>query len=165
MSTVCLMAISFPLPPEVMEMKYWGVFFGVQGLRGMNSHYTRCGNFPTKWKWNITKHLECHKRVIQFHHFHGEGGGATRSLVLIAAPTLPSTDSCLQGLCFKHCDLHGENTSSIINITLTQLQKEAKRRPDTVHIRILFISKSITTLMHPSNIKILCKSIWRYVYI
>lgn len=66
-----------------------------------------------------------------------KGGERQDPPVVIAAPTLPSTDSCLQGLCFKHCDLHGENTSSIINITLTQLPEEALRRPDTVHIYYL----------------------------
>lgn len=87
----------------------------------------QCGNFPTKWEWIITKHLQCHKRIIQFHHFNSEGQKKqkTRSPAVIAAPTLPGTDSWLQGLRFKRRDLHGKNTLSIINIILTQMQEEA----------------------------------------
>lgn len=67
----------------------------------------------------------------------------TRSPAVVA-PTLPSTDSWLQGLCFKRRDLHGENTFSVINIILTQMQ-EAQGWPDTVHhisVHIYYLSQN-----------------------
>lgn len=65
MSTVCLIALSSPLPPEAMEMKY-------VGGGDMNSHYIQSGNFPTKLECIITKHLKCHKCIILLNHFNSE---------------------------------------------------------------------------------------------
>lgn len=70
--------------------------------------------FPQNGNELLQSTLNVRKKIIQFPHFNCAGKKKKKKKkrfpTVIAAPTLPGTDSWLQGLCFKRRALRGENT-------------------------------------------------------